>query len=213
MWWRFGLGQTAAFCSDAKNQWGAEWIAWEHYGKFWAQVIRHVMRPSEKGSLLEIEPSADGIHVSLDARDETERFVNEAVGTATVIRPDLSKEEWTFTQTAPGRYEADIPMEESVPSVSLIQTELKLGEKVVGNPSRSVMTRYSDEWHIRPTNEALLRQLATLTGGSYQASAEEIAQWKTNRTAIQTLPLWSWLLALAAVLFVFDVLLRRVEMV
>ena len=213
MWWRFGLGQTVAFTSDAKSQWGAEWIGWEHYGRFWAQVIRHAMRQSEKGSLLEMEPHENGIRLTLDAKDELERFINEATGSATVIHPDFSKEEWTFRQTAPGRYETEIPLAESQQSVSHVQTELKLGERVVGNQSRSIMTRYSDELRIRPTNETLLQQLAELTGGSYNASPEEIARWQTSRSASHMLPLWSWLLTIAAVLFVFDVLLRRVEIV
>ena len=216
MWWRFGLGQTIAFTSDAKSLWGAEWIAWEHYGKFWTQVIRHAMRQSAKGSLLEIEPYAGRLRVALDARDEAERFINEATGTATLIRPDLSKEEWALHQTAPGRYEVAIqiettPLEEFQHSVYFMQTELKLGGKVVGNQSRSVMARYLDELRIRPTNDTLLRQVAELTGGSYNASAEEIAQWQTSRTASQVVPLWSWLLTIAAILYVLDVLLRRVE--
>ena len=217
MWWRFGLGQTVAFSSDAKSQWGAEWITWDSYGKFWAQVIRHAMRQSEQGSMLAVESSSEGIRVTLDARDESNRFVNEAVGTATLIHPDLSKAEWTFRQTAPGRYETEIPLDESQQAVYHLQTELRSGEsvsdsKVLGRQSRSVMTRYSDELRIRPTNEALLRQLAELTGGSYDVAAEEIADWQTERTASQTIPLWTWLLSLAALLYVFDVLLRRVEM-
>ena len=92
-----------------------------------------------------------------------------------------------------------------------LQTELKLGDKVLENQSRSVMTRYSDELRIRPTNRALLRQLAELTGGSYDIATDEIAHWQSGRSARRTLPLWSWFLVLAAGLFVFDVLLRRVE--
>ncbi|MDQ3624571.1 MAG: VWA domain-containing protein, partial [Verrucomicrobiota bacterium] len=36
--WRYGLGQAAAFTSDAKSRWAAEWLNWPGYGKFWAQV-------------------------------------------------------------------------------------------------------------------------------------------------------------------------------
>jgi len=212
MWWRFGLGQTAAFTSDAKSRWGAEWIGWESFGKFWAQVLRHTMRQSShQGSALEIETQSEGIRITLDSRDEINRYINEATGTATLIRPDWSKEEWTLHQTAPGRYEAEIPLEEFRHSVYHLQTELKLGDRIWENLSRSMTTRYSDELRIRPTNEGLLRQLAELTGGGYNTTASEIAGWQTTRTARQTLPLGSWLLTLAAVLFVFDVLLRRVE--
>jgi uncharacterized membrane protein len=212
LWWRFGLGQTAAFSSDAKSRWGAEWIGWEHFAKFWAQVIRHTMRRSDQhGSTLELETSAEGIRLTLDSMDELNGYINEAAGSATLIHPDLSKEEWTLSQTAPGRYEANIPLAESNQSVYHLQMELKLGGKTLESQSRSMMTRYSDELRIRPTNETLLRQLAELTGGGYDVSASDVADWQTSRSARKALPLWSWLLTLAAMLFVFDVLLRRVE--
>jgi hypothetical protein len=176
---------------------------------------------SEQGAMLEMESHSDGIRLTLDARDESDRYINEAIGTATLIYPDLSKTEWKLHQTAPGRYEAEISLETmsmgNVPSVYHLQTELKLGgslseNKVWDRQSRSIIARYSDELRIRPTNERLLHQLATLTGGSYQIAAEEIAHWQTGRRAFQTLPLWSWLLSLAALFYVFDVLLRRIEL-
>ena len=222
LWWRFGLGQTVAFTSDTKSRWGAEWIGWEDFGKFWAQVIRHSMRQSpQQGSALEIDVKSDGIRVTLDSMDDNARFVNEATGTVTVVRSDLPSEEWTqkwtLYQTAPGRYETNIPLTtipfaEAGQSVYHLQTELKHSDKTLENQSRSMMPRYSDELRIRPTNEALLRQLAELTGGSYDIAAGDIARWQTGRTARQALPLWTWLLGIAAVLFVFDVFLRRVEM-
>ena len=41
-WWRYGLGMTAAFTSDAKSRWAAEWLTWPGYGKFWTQVVRQI---------------------------------------------------------------------------------------------------------------------------------------------------------------------------
>ena len=46
-WWRYGLGMTLAFTSDAKARWAAEWLGWPDFGPFWAQVIRHAMRKIE----------------------------------------------------------------------------------------------------------------------------------------------------------------------
>jgi hypothetical protein len=55
-WWRYGLGITAAFTSDAKARWSAEWLSWPGYSKFWAQVVRHSMRKGDaKGVSLAVE--------------------------------------------------------------------------------------------------------------------------------------------------------------
>jgi hypothetical protein len=172
-------------------------------------------RSDQHGSTLELETSAAGIRLTLDSMDELSGYINEAAGSATLIHPDLSKEEWTLSQTAPGRYEIAIPLmsgtRKSAGESYHLQTELKLGGKTLESQSRSIMTRYSDELRIRPTNETLLRQLAELTGGGYDVSASDIADWQASRLARKAIPLWSWLLTLAAMLFVFDVLLRRVE--
>ena len=48
--WRYGLGQTAAFTSDAKNRWAADWLTWPGYGKFWAQLVRGLMRRSDESN-------------------------------------------------------------------------------------------------------------------------------------------------------------------
>lgn len=42
---RFGLGQGLCFTSDLTEKWGGEWLAWEGCGKFWAQVLRSILRP------------------------------------------------------------------------------------------------------------------------------------------------------------------------
>ena len=55
-WWRYGLGMSVAFTSDAKARWAAEWLTWPQFGQFWAQVVRHALRKSEaRGSLVLVE--------------------------------------------------------------------------------------------------------------------------------------------------------------
>ncbi|MDR0520729.1 MAG: VWA domain-containing protein [Planctomycetaceae bacterium] len=221
MWWRFGLGHSVTFSSDAKSKWAAEWIGWEHYGKFWAQVIRYAMRQQENRNVsLDIEKKTNHIHLTFDAIGEQGLFINKAEGKAIIIQPDLSKQETAFVQTAPGRYEASFPL----PAINsphqnaggirppfTIQTVFTYRGQVLANLSRSVMTGYPDEWRIRPVNRQFLQQLAEKSGGLFNASAEQIAALQTDKTADKTIPLWTYLLTAAAFLLVFDVLLRRIE--
>ena len=43
-WWRYGLGMSLAFTSDASSRWAAEWLAWSDFPTFWAQCVRHVLQ-------------------------------------------------------------------------------------------------------------------------------------------------------------------------
>ncbi|MDR1962154.1 MAG: VWA domain-containing protein [Planctomycetaceae bacterium] len=214
VWWRYGLGMSAAFSSDAKSRWGAEWLTWSGYSKFWAQIIRQVMRKSDqRGSMVEIRQRPGGVHLTLDVVDDADRYLNGATGQTTVIRPDLSKEEIVLQPTAPGRYEADIDLEKTNHRGGYhIQASLGLGEKNLVNQSRGVMIGYPEELRLKPTNEELLQRLAESTGGVFNPTPEELFKPDPERTAWRATPLWHYLLAIAAVLFILDVLLRRIDL-
>src|SRR5262245_45108475 len=89
-WWRYGLAKTAAFTSDAKSRWAAEWLSWPGYSKFWAQVVRHAMRKSEtKGAVVEVAQRGGKATVTLDAVDARGKFLNKADTELTLIDPQL----------------------------------------------------------------------------------------------------------------------------
>ena len=91
-WWRYGLGMSVAFTSDAKSRWAAEWLSWPGFSKFWAQVVRHAMRKSEtKGVSVAVEQKDGKATVTLDAVDVRGRFLNKAETEMTVIDPSLDE--------------------------------------------------------------------------------------------------------------------------
>jgi len=210
VWWRYGLGISVAFSSDAKNRWGAEWLTWQGYSKFWAQVIRQAMRkPEQRGAMVELTQRADGVHLIVDVADDAGRYINEAVGRITVIRPDLSRAEINLNPTAPGRYEAEIPTGKR--GSYHLHTSLDMGEVNILSQSRGVMVGYPEELRLRPVNDELLQRLAESTGGLYDPAPSELFGEAVDQSAWLATPLRPYLFALAAGLFVFDVLLRRVD--
>ncbi|MDR1382432.1 MAG: VWA domain-containing protein [Planctomycetaceae bacterium] len=209
-WWRYGLGMSVAFTSDAKPKWAAEWLTWDDFPLFWAQVIRHTMRKSEqRGVVIELAQQDSSVHITLDAADDSDQYVNKASGTMTVIRPDLSKEELVLKPTAPGRYEAEIPADKR--GGYHLQTTLTTGERMIASQSRGVMIGYPDELRLKPANTDLLERIAASTDGTFQPRPESLFEPDLTRTAWKSQPLWQYLLTIAAFLFVVDVLLRRVD--
>jgi Ca-activated chloride channel family protein len=208
-WWRYGLGMSVAFTSDAKSRWAAEWLAWPDFGKFWAQVIRHAMRKSDaKGIVVAVDQKNRGATVTLDAIDPSGRFLNDAQTELTVIDAQLNKKSLTMSQTAPGRYQAEF----ATPEAGAYHMEFaqKKDGKLIYQQSRGLSVGYPDELRLRPTNTEHLKAIARVSGGTFDPPAESIFA-PTERTALRALPLWPWLLSIAALLFVADVALRRID--
>ena len=208
-WWRYGLGMTAAFTSDAKSRWAAEWMTWPGYGKFWTQVIRQVMRKSDtRGIQVQTTRHGDQGSIAVDAVNEVGQFLNNAEVELTVINPQLQRTSKKMAQAAPGRYTNDITLPQS--GSYHMEIAVRQNGQVVYRQSRGMMRGYSDELRIRPANEDLLREVAAASGGQFNPAVADIFQPSSARATRPT-PLWPYLLTAAAILLIADVALRRID--
>jgi hypothetical protein len=209
-WWRYGLGMTVAFTSDAKSRWAAEWLTWPGFSRFWAQVVRHAMRKSEaRGVTVDVERKGSRATVTLDAIDAAGRFLNHAETEMTVIDPHLGNRKVALAQTAPGRYSGQFDTPRS--GAYHLDLTQKQDGRVLYHQSRGLAVGYPDELRLKPANEELLTTLARVTGGLQALEPEQVFA-ETERTAARATPLWPWLVLAAASLFVLDVALRRIDL-
>lgn len=210
VWWRYGLGMSVAFTSDAKNRWAGEWMTWPDFGTFWAQIIRHAMRKDDnQGVFVEVERNGNQTRVVMDAVDDNGRFIDEAETRLTVIDPRLKNEKIAMRQTAPGRYEASVEtLRRGAYHFDIATNRL---DGTSQRSSRGIAVGYPDELRLLPRGDELLRQIASVSGGRYDAPASSITE-NDDRTARDPVPIWPWLLMAGLVLFIADVAFRRVEM-
>lgn len=170
--WRYGLGQAAAFTSDAKSRWAAEWLTWPGYGKFWTQAVRGLMRKTDQASF-QVTTSEVGNHLelSIDAIKPDGGFRNQMpINVNMVIQDGNVTSTKAAVQDGPGSYRAgfDLPAEgTSIFSVS--SPDLPDGGYVFGY-TRS----YPREFLQADTNETFLRTLASLGGGKFAPKPAEI---------------------------------------
>lgn len=209
-WWRYGLGMAAAFTSDAKPRWAAEWIGWPGYGRFWSQLARRIMRPTDgRGLLMQVAHDDGELHVTLDAVDTNSALLDDREIALTIITPNGARRQMAAKQTAPGRYEASIDAGER--GAYHIEAVDRAHGRTRARAARGVVVGYPPELRIAPTNETFLRELAEATGGMYNPAPAKLFA-PTSRTARTPVPLRPYLLAAAIVLFVFDVALRRIDL-
>ena len=198
-----------AFTSDAKTRWAADWISWPQFGKFWAQVVRHAMRKSEaKGVVMTVSRRDRRASVSLDAITPSGKYLNGAQTELTVIDPLRNTRKLEMTQTAPGRYQVEF--DATGAGAYNMEFSQKLQGNLLHHQSRGMAVGYPDELRLKPTNADLLRSISRASGGTFEPKPESIFA-ASSRSAKRALPMWPYLVLAAAILFVADVALRRID--
>jgi len=221
--WREGLGWSLAWTSDVKNRWAVDWLRWPGFSRFWGQLVREHMR-NDGREQLPMQASIDGdeLRVVVDAVDPNDEFVNDLESTLQVHAPSGSSadgagtegtpaatETITLRQTAPGRYEARTRLM-GHGSYRLHATHRR-NDQTVAESLGQIAHPYPLEYAVRPNAlDKLTRSVAALDGHA-QAHKRDLFDPGDERIKTHQ-ELWRPLVFLAIVLFLFDLLLRRVRL-
>lgn len=210
--WRYGLGKSLAFTSDAKNRWSAEWLQWAGFSRFWSQVVRDTMRTTTHGSIqVDLQRHGDKMAVAVDAMNPSVQAAGEYLdGVKTVlevIRPASGKESIPLEQVQPGRYTGQF----SVADQGSYHVRIAQSGKGVElqSVSRGVAVGYSDEYRVGPIDEAMLRQIAQTGGGVFNPAPADVFQ--ADAKSLRLRPLSGILISLTLLLLILDVALRRID--
>jgi uncharacterized membrane protein len=206
--WQCGLGRSAAFTSDAKPKWAADWVAWGQYRRFWGQVVEWVERKVQTGDFTSnCVIRGDTATVSVDAVDRKGDFVDFLDFAGTVLGPDGQSQPVKLEQTGPGHYEGTFKSDEIGTYVPNIHY------KDANGNTRTYVTAltvpFSPEYKALSTNDVLMKQISDITGGRVIDETADVFRRDFPPEASYS-DIWQWALAAAAALFLVDVFLRRV---
>lgn len=201
--WRYGLGQAAAFLSDAKPRWAAEWMTWPGYGKFWTQLARQLVRPDRRDDLsAEVMESGDRLAVDVSAVTGAGTFRNGLPVTVTVAEQGGSSRSLIAPQVAPGRYRVEFPKPEAETAVIAVSDG-------AGRPvSLAWMRDAGREFLPVADTRPFLEKLARDCGGIFQPTPEQVFRPATQAASTRR-DLSPWLLVAALLLWPVDIWLRR----
>lgn len=105
--WHFGNGTVAVFTSDSGTAWLKAWSGKQTYSVFWSQLVKSLERSGK----------SVGLKADVKVESSRARLTVEAIGKNRTLESGLQlvagdgKQLVNLTETAPGRYEADIPLE------------------------------------------------------------------------------------------------------
>ncbi|GAB4539312.1 MAG: VWA domain-containing protein [Anaerolineae bacterium] len=215
--WQYGLGRAAAWTSDLKGQWATEWVAWDGFPRFAAQLVGWTLpAPQVEGLSAQAWLEEDGAVIQVEAV-ETEAGSVETGGpgrprnfldvSATLIGPNLETREVRLEQVGAGHYQAQVSLAE--PGAYLVRLAVSHEGRALGQETLGLVVPYSPEYRASGTDTALLSQLARLTGGG--PLLEPAAAFTHDLPAAdRAREFWAPLLLVVALLFLLDVALRRV---
>lgn len=208
--WQYGLGRSVAFTSDATGRWGTDWLNWDGFAAFWVQTVRSTISNSVNSTLeMSVVLEGEQARVTLDARTPSGDFVNGYDVQGNIVAPDGGTRSITFQQVAPGQYEAVFtPTQQGVYLFRLSGTS---GTEAADSFSETKgwTLSYSPEYASLESDPDLLLRLIAVAGGKVLSSNPADAFTHDLRATHASLPLWPWLILLAAILLPFDIAVRR----
>ncbi len=210
--WRQGLGWVVAWTSDVKNRWSVDWLRWNGYPKFWAQVVRTSMKHRVLQSFdLSATVGPGTAEVVVDAVGRDDKFINELDTTLEIVDPlhPGQKRSIPMVQAAPGRYQADFSIERY--GSFLLKAVHKLKGNTVAESTGSVSFPFPPEYLGQPPDEERLKLVADVSGGWKAPTPEQLFD-AGGETMQFHQDLWPYVVLLLLGLYLLDVLLRRVRL-
>lgn len=205
--WQYGLGRAAAWTSDLKGQWAAEWVQWGDFSRFTSQLVGWLLpAPQVEGFDAHAAINDNGIQIQLSASDDKKQPFNFLDVQAKIIDPDLKTIETKLVQVGPGKYEVASPANQ--PGAYLVWLGITNQDEPVGQLTMGVVVPFSPEYRIGGSNLGLLSQLAQITGGAPLAEPDRVFIHNLPAAA-RSLEIWHPLLLIVALLFPIDIALRR----
>ena len=198
--WQNGLGRAAVFTSDAKNRWAADWLTWKDFDRFWTNVVRDLLpQVPETEAVADYDPASGALVVNYSlGRTEEKALIPELFA----LGPEGFRQPMQLTKIANGRFRARVsigerqglfrvrPLIESrqFPEVGLYRSEAE-------------MTDFG-------SNEGLLRQISSATGGRFRPAPNQVFD-NGGRSTAASIALWPGLLLAAVILNLCSLLTRK----
>lgn len=229
--WRYELGRTVVFTSDAGKIWTTSWQGSEYYDKLFSQMVRYAMRAVTENANFSMSTDLrdNKCRIVVTAMNDQEEFINSLNMIARGVRPAGGQNgvgsgfDINFSQTGPGRYEAEFDASEAGNYLLMIMPGEGYERLTAG-----INVPYSTEYSDRETNLPLLENLTALkpigasdTGilapplGGRDNFADSLSlnpfrPTLRHTSAIQAM--WPLILVLGSWIFLADVFVRRVAL-
>jgi Ca-activated chloride channel homolog len=203
--WQYGLGRSVVFASDAKSRWASDWVTWKGFDKFWINLFRDLLPHAQVGEAKAEYDSASGdliVDYQLGHNVEEPKKLPAifAIGPAGFQKPVL------IAKAADGVFRGRIPIGPRQGLFRVRPLEESRAFPEVG------FYRPEQELQDYGSNEFLLREISQFTGGRFNPNPKDVFD-PGGRSIPSSMRLWPGLLALAILLNIAEMFLRKARTV
>jgi uncharacterized membrane protein len=199
--WQYGLGRAAVWASDAKPRWAADWLAWPGFDKFWTNLSRDLLPHAQAGEATAEYDNASG-NLIVDYRLGKGAVEPEKLPKIFAIGPAGFEKPVAVRKIAAGTFRGEVPIgsQEGLFRVRPVEDSTAFPEVGLYRPE-SELSNYG-------SNEAILKQVAEFTGGRFQPDSKAVFD-AGSRSVGSTMSLWPGFLALAVILSLAELVMRK----
>jgi uncharacterized membrane protein/Mg-chelatase subunit ChlD len=212
-YWQTGLGHSAVWTSDAHNLWAPAWVSSPHYGPLFVRILEEIQRPMQSDKF-EVTTTIKGDRgeIVVTAFDDKGGFRSFLSMTANVVGGDDLKnpQQIRLEQTGPGRYSGTFRASDPGAYVAVVSWASKSDGGILRTGQ---VKNGSPETQDLKSNEAILKEIATRTGGrvlpAFDASHNIFSRLNVS-PGYSMKPIWETLLPWLLALIILDVAVRRI---
>jgi uncharacterized membrane protein len=208
--WPAGLGRTAMFAADVDGRWTRDWLAWPGFGSFLGTLVRSLAPRHLPARALSVtagdrQGPLRVLTVALEARDRQGRAEGFLTPVIDVRAANLQPGRFALQQIGTGRYEARVVVDVTEP----LTFSLTEGSAATVSAARVFAADHAAEYRFGDPDEQRLAEIAQLTGGTMNATAEDLGR-AARSSATRRHPVGPWLLLTALLAWLVDIGVRRV---
>jgi Ca-activated chloride channel homolog len=199
--WQYGLGRAAVFTSDAKNRWAINWVTWSGFDRFWANVFRDLLpHAPQSETSADFDPASNELVVDYRLSRNVEEPA--AVPDIFAFGPNGFQAALKVSKVTAGHYRGKLAIGANQ---GLFRVRPLADSKAFPEVG---FFRQEDEMREYGNNEPLLRRIAASTGGHFNPRPGDVFD-PAGRSIRTTMNLWPGLLALAVLLNLAELILRK----
>ncbi len=199
--WQYGLGRAAVFTSDAKSRWAESWIDWPGFDKFWTNVTRDLLMHNGPSQATAAFDSANSdILVRYQLADGTTE--PPSIPEIYVLGPNGFRKTLDVQKTAARLYQGRLHIGPETGLFRVRPVNESAAFPEVG------LYRQQPEFQDFGSNEELLKEISSFTGGRFNPGLSAIFDAEGRRTFSEW-QLWPACLGLAIALTIAELFARK----